>query len=211
MGKYYKKCIPGSDTPAGFMNEGNIPKFWDIRYAARHTPWDFGGVPKALEEYLVSQSVGSVLIPGCGFAYEVQAFAQAGWQVDALDFSAEAVRCSREILGEDEGHLVRCGNFFEANQRAPFDLIYERTFLCALPPELWPDYAGQVSSCLRSGGKLAGFFFFGPEPDGPPFPLGPEGVGQWLGEGFRCLEDSAVTDSLTYFQGKERWQVWKKL
>ena len=34
---------------------------------------------------------------------------------------------------------------------------------------------------------------------------------KWLlGDSFECLEDNPVTDSLPLFDGKERWQIWRK-
>lgn len=190
-------------------NDSTSPEFWDERYARQRMPWDLGGVPLALKDFLSRTPPGSVLIPGCGTGYEVRAFARAGWRVDALDFSHEAVRRAQTVLG-DEAALVRQADFFNDKLTEPVDLIYERTFLCSLPKERWPDYAAKMNRALRSGGCLAGFFFFGPEPEPPPFPLGPGELSLLLGERFRQIEDSTVSDSLPLFQDKERWQVWRK-
>lgn len=192
------------------MNDSSRPEFWDQRYASQRMPWDFGGVPLALRRFLAHEPPASVLIPGCGTGYEAQTFSVAGWNVDAVDFSEEAVQCAHARLGKADAGLVRLGDFFEPNPRGPFDLIYERTFLCSLPPNLWPRYAAQVRHSLRSGGRLAGFFFLGPEPDPPPHALGEEGLARLLGDAFECLEDESVTDSLPLFEGKERWQVWRR-
>ncbi|CAN5749208.1 hypothetical protein BH09VER1_BH09VER1_11860 [soil metagenome] len=191
------------------MNESSSPDFWDERYAAGRMPWDFGDAPAALRDFLGRARAGNVLIPGCGTGYEVRAFARAGWRVDAVDFSNEAVQRAREFLGAD-ANLVREADFFVENPNAPFDLIYERTFLCSLPFHLWPSYVQRVAASLRSGGLLAGFFFFGPEPEPPPHPLPLEGLSSLFGDAFEQIEDSPVADSLQLFAGKERWQVWRK-
>src|SRR5450759_3548093 len=112
------------------------PEFWDVRYTSGKTPWDFHGVPAALKTFLKTSQPGNVLIPGCGTAYEVRAFHEAGWKVTAIDFSRVAVERARSELKT----LARCvvhGGFFAYDFGSRhFDLIYERTFLCALPPDL---------------------------------------------------------------------------
>ncbi len=190
------------------MKDSSHPEFWNERYASNRMPWDFGGIPSSLFDFLGRTPPGRVLIPGCGTGYEARSFVRSRWQVDAVDFSPEAVRRAKEFLGEDD-FCVRQADFFEEEPERPFDLVYERTFLCSLPKNLWPLYSAQISQALRSGGCLAGFFFFGPEPDPPPYPLGSDELGTLLGPKFVRIEDSSVSDSLPLFQNKERWQVWK--
>jgi SAM-dependent methyltransferase len=185
------------------------PGYWDKYYARRQTPWDFGGAPAALREFLRREKPGRVLIPGCGSGHEVRAFAMAGWDVLAIDFSPEAVRTAQEMLGED-GRLVEQRDFFAIDRDGYFDLVYERAFLCALPVAFRPDYAAQVARLLRPGGRIAGFFFFGPNDDPPPNPLAPDELPALLGPHFSRVEDSPVADSLPVFAGRERWQVWCK-
>src|SRR5690242_1332228 len=74
-------------------------EFWDSRYRAGKTPWDFGGIPAALAAYLQTASPRRVLIPGCGSGYEVQAFHERGWDVLAVDYSPAGVECARQVLG----------------------------------------------------------------------------------------------------------------
>ncbi len=175
------------------------------------TPWDFGGVPRALTGFLKRHQPGRVLIPGCGAAYEVRPFIQAGWVVDAIDFSAEAVRRAKALLGDQGGNRVRQADFFVDTPCSSYDVIYERTFLTALSPQLWPAYAERITKALRPGGLLAGFFFHGPEPEPPPYALPPGGLAVILGSGFERIEDAQVDDSLPFFADKERWQVWRRL
>lgn len=189
------------------------PAFWDQRYAADRTPWDFGGVPAALREFLATSpghGGGRVLIPGCGTGYEIEAFARAGYAVTAIDFSAPAVERARIRFGHLNQTILH-GDFF-ALRLAPgsFDLVYERTFLCALPPERWPAIAAQCARMLRSGGCHVGFFYFGDKEDGPPFGLAPRDDARLFAEEFSLLVDQPVQDSLPLFAGKERWQVRRR-
>ena len=186
------------------------PEFWDKRFRESFTPWDAGGVPAALGQFLKTATRrGRVLIPGCGSSYEVRAFAQAGFEVVAIDFAPAAVEQARRILGP-LAQLVRLEDFFKFDPGGPFDLVYERAFLCALPRRLWGDYAPRVSELLRPDGRLAGFFFFDDQERGPPFGLRTGELEPLLGGHFDRTADAAVLDSIPIFAGKERWQVWAR-
>jgi SAM-dependent methyltransferase len=184
------------------------PEFWEKRFREDFTPWDAGGVPAALGRFLKAEPRGQrVLIPGCGSGYEVRAFAEAGFEVLAIDFAPAAVERAQRILGP-LAERVRLADFFESDFETPFDLVYERAFLCALPRRLWPRYAPRVSQLLRSEGGLAGFFYFDDGERGPPFGLKAGELEALLGERFDRVTDAAVSDSIPIFTGKERWQVW---
>jgi SAM-dependent methyltransferase len=186
------------------------PDFWNTRYTAARTPWDLGGVPAALRSFLARAERGRVLIPGCGSGYEVQAFHDAGFEVTAIDFSPAAVQRAARILGP----LQRCvieDDFFTHDFRGQkFDLIYERTFLCSLPPARWPAYAKRMAELLAKGKVLAGIFLYGNEPDPPPYPLTEAQALELLGSDFELIRSEPVSDSLPLFSGMERWQEWQR-
>lgn len=192
-----------------------LPDFWEYRYRSGVTPWDLGDVPPALRVFAAAQGLPRTLIPGCGKAHEAGYLAGLGWDVTALDFSPAAIAAARETLGEDgrdwAGRLV-CDDFFTFSPGAPFDLVYERAFLCALPRRLWPGYAPRLAELLRPGGLLAGFFYFSDEPKGPPFGIDPGQLSTLLAACFDLVEDLPVEggDSLPRFAGRERWQVWRR-
>lgn len=192
--------------------DSSAPEFWEERYRAGRLPWDAGGVPPALREFLARGGpVGKVLIPGCGSGYEARAFHAAGWEVTAVDFSPSAVARARANLGELARHVVRADFFADAIGDS-FDLIYERTFLCSLPPARWPAYARRVAGLLRPGGGLAGIFFHGCEPEPPPHPLRAETAHALFGAVLALVEDRAIpaAESLPLYAGGERWQVWRR-
>ncbi|MHB8521445.1 MAG: methyltransferase domain-containing protein [Limisphaerales bacterium] len=191
-------------------NDSSRPEFWNMRYASGKTPWDFHGVPATLNAFLKTSAPGKVLIPGCGTGYEVRAFHQAGWEVTAIDFSAVAVEQARGVLGE-LGHCVELADFFKYGRGESFDLVYERTFLCTLPPNLWESYADRVAQLLRLSGRLVGIFLYGEEPEPPPYPLTESRAKALFGEKFSRLRSLPVEDSLPLFIGKERWQEWKRI
>ena len=189
------------EDPAG-------PAFWEKRYREQFTPWDAGRVPERTRAFVGSlASRTRVLIPGCGSAHEALAFAEAGHDVVAVDFSAAAIDAARAVLGE-WAHCLREGDVFGMDFGGPFDVVYERAFLCALPRHLWPRYVERMAEVLRPDGMLAGYFFWNDSERGPPFGLKPGELETLMGSAFRRTVDTRVDDSIAVFQGKERWQVW---
>ena len=186
------------------------PEFFDVRYAAGRMPWDFGGVPKSLKVFLdTHRESGRVLIPGSGSGYEIEAFSSSGWDVIGIDFSKVAIGRARSLLGPLADKVYE-GDFFTYPLReGSFDIIYERTFLCTLPPDFWPRYAQRIAKLVAPAGSLCGFFFLGPEDEPPPWPISQYQLDKLLGSSFEKIEDKEVEDSLPLYAGKERWQIWR--
>jgi SAM-dependent methyltransferase len=184
--------------------------FWDHRYEARFAPWDAGRAPAQLRRF-VARTCGprSVLVPGCGSAWDVRFFAESGWEVLGLDFSAAAVEAARAVLGPHAAR-VRQGDVFAGIPEAPFDVVYERAFLCALPRRMWPDWGRAMADLVGRGGLLAGYFFFGEGERGPPFPLHSQEELAAMLPGFDRIDDQPAEDSIDVFAGKERWQAWRR-
>ncbi|OGA73708.1 MAG: hypothetical protein A3G81_28005 [Betaproteobacteria bacterium RIFCSPLOWO2_12_FULL_65_14] len=191
--------------------DSSLPGFWDTRYRGGVVPWDAAGVPPHLKSWLQAQKAAlRVLIPGCGTGYEVRAFAAHGHDVLAIEFADAAIEAAQRELGALSERVVKADFFvFEA---APFDVIYERAFMCALPRRLWPQWAARVAQLVRPGGELAGFFYFDDNERGPPFGISPARLDELLGPRFERIEDAAIApnESIAVFQGKERWQVWRR-
>ena len=150
-----------------------------------------------------------ILIPGCGSAYEAAYLAKNGFDVLAIDFSPAAIEAAQRTLAGFDG-IVRLADFFEFDFGAPFDVIYERAFLCALPRKIWDHYAERSAGMLKPGGVIAGFFFFADSPKGPPFCTGAAELETLLGRYFTLTDEQPVADSIGVFAGKERWMVWRR-
>ena len=200
------------------METPNFPKrdpagadFWDLRYGARFAPWDAGGVPRRLRDFVAAAArPRRVLVPGCGSARDVRHFAERGWDVLGLDFSHEGLAAARAVLGP-HANRVRYGDFFGPIAEAPFEVVYERAFLCALPRKLWQAWSRRIAELVEPGGLLAGFFYFDAGDRGPPFPLhGQAELDALLAPAFERVEDAPVDDSIEVFRGKERWQAWRR-
>jgi SAM-dependent methyltransferase len=189
--------------------DSSQPQFWEARYRDGMTPWDAAAAPRKLLSWLDGRSPMRVLVPGCGSGYEVKAFAERGHEVLAIEFSDAAIEAAHRQLGALSA-LVRKADFFTF-QAEPFDLIYERAFLCALPRRLWPKWAARAAELLRPAGSLGGFFFLDDNLRGPPFGIGRQALMDLLGA-FERLEDEPIPDSesIPVFKGKEVWQVWMR-
>ncbi|MCH8619451.1 methyltransferase [Undibacterium sp. TS12] len=190
------------------------PDFWDERFNRNFTPWDKGAVPHDLQRFVEAAARPlACLIPGCGNGYEAAYLAQAGWPVVAIDFSPAAVQSAKAAIGE-WGKYVLEADFFTYQPGQMLDLIYERAFFCALPPEIRPAIVMRWAALLPAGATLAGYFFFddtdGASKKGPPFTIHSAEFAKLMFPFFELLEEHAVSDSLPVFAGKEYWQVWQR-
>ncbi|HEX7466010.1 MAG TPA: methyltransferase, partial [Usitatibacter sp.] len=150
------------------------------------------------------------LVPGCGSAWDVRFLAESGWDVLGIDFSDAALATAAPILGPWAAR-ARHADFFAPIAGEPFEVVYERAFLCALPRRMWTAWSKRVADLTEPGGVLAGFFFFGEGERGPPFALSSrQDLSALLEPAFSRIEDSPGTDSIPVFAGKERWQVWRR-
>ncbi|MDB6114308.1 MAG: tpm [Lacunisphaera sp.] len=190
------------------------PQYWTKRYESGATPWDFGGVPAELAAYLKRHPKGGrVFIPGCGSGYEVKAFADAGYDVTAMDFSPAAVERARKVVGPALARNILLGDFFHYQFTArDFDVIYERTFICSFHPDRRETYRDQVASLLKYRGSLLGFFYYQTPviADGPPFGFAWGTADELFSRYFLLVKDTPVADSLPIFAGRERWQEWHR-
>ncbi|MGE5468147.1 MAG: SAM-dependent methyltransferase [Ignavibacteria bacterium] len=193
-----------------------LPEFWDKRFRDGTTPWDAGRVPAALQAFAAGEMSADAsgqarraLVPGCGSAYEAAFLDRLGWAVTALDFSAAAIDAARRNLGDWNGALLH-DDFFTHQPARPYGLVYERAFLCALPRKLWSDYGPRMAELVDAGGLLAGFYFFGEDPKGPPFGVAREALDAMLDPYFTLEAEAGVADSIGPFAGRERWMVWRR-
>lgn len=157
----------------GLIMENELGKdYWDKRYQQNETGWDIGAVSSPLKEYfdqLNNKSI-SILIPGCGNAYEAAYLLQNGFSnVTLVDISPVVTAQVSAQLEKYVGKQLRVitGDFFELDQT--FDLIIEQTFFCALDPTLREKYVVKMKTLLKPGGKLVGVLFDRIFDGGPPF------------------------------------------
>lgn len=146
---------------------------WEQRFLDDDAPWERAGVHPAFEgwraEGLFKPGL-RVYAPGCGRSAEPEAFARLGLEVTATDLSPTAVSWQRARFAETGLN----GVFLEADglswrPEAPFDLLYEQTFLCAIHPHKRDAYADMAHAVLKPGGRLLALFMQKQERGGPPY------------------------------------------
>ena len=145
---------------------------WEQLYREGETPWEKGAPHPALIRWLNENPLsGRVLVPGCGFGYDVRALAATGAEVVGLDMAPFAIaaagkfpRCGRE------SYVV--GDLFDPGvMRGTFDWIFEHTCFCAIRPDRREEYASRVAALIEPGGCFLAIFFLNPDHDeeGPPY------------------------------------------
>lgn len=153
------------------MSKALDKDYWNDRYTKGESSWDIGYVSTPLKEYIdqLDNKNITILIPGCGNAYEAAYLLQKGFSnitlIDISTVAAEAVKEKFASYG-DKLKVIR-GDFFELHQK--FDLVLEQTFFCALDPSLRKNYAEKMYDLLKQDGKLVGLFFNRSFDDSPPF------------------------------------------
>ena len=173
---------------------------WSLRYAFGLTPWELGAPHPELVRRLGSPDgfgtgPGRVLVPGCGRGHDALAFAQAGWEVVAVDFAPQAVARARELLGPDVDVVE--ADVFRWTPDRPFDVLFDHTFLCSLEPALRPGFGALARRTVGERGVVAGIVYpIGkcPPDDGPPYALDVTDVSVALGEDFVLEEVSDPID-----------------
>ncbi|PSN72497.1 S-adenosyl-L-methionine-dependent methyltransferase [Corynespora cassiicola Philippines] len=141
------------------------------------------------------------LVPGCGKGYDLALFAAHGYDSYGIEVSENAVRAAQKYLespgeGPLEGEYkvkdekigkgeTKCmsGDFFKDDWAEGaggigegFDVIYDNTFLCALPLSLRPAWALRMTQLLARDGVLICLEFPTHKPassGGPPWSLPP--------------------------------------
>ena len=89
-------------------------EYWDSRYKNRQTGWDIGYASPALIEYAetVIPKEASILIPGCGNAYEAKALLESGFgNITLLDIAPTLVHQVQKNFGEAAQVRVICQDF----------------------------------------------------------------------------------------------------
>lgn len=192
------------------MSTPNQPEFWNSRYLKDDTPWDFEGVPADLRTFLKKKGKGAkVLIPGCGSGHEIMAFADAGYDVTAIDFAPFAVERARRMVGPALADRVLLGDFFQYDfPSETFDVVYERSFVCSFTPDRRPAYRDRMAQLLKYRGLLIGYYYYNKPvvSEGPPFGFAWSTADDLFAQYFILVKDDPVNDSLPLFAGRERWQ-----
>ena len=159
---------------------GPTAAFWQERFDKHETGWDRGGTSPQLLAWLDGGALQPcrIAVPGCGSGWEVAELARRGFDVTGLDYTPAAVQKTRALLASQGlSAQVEQADVLGYQPARPFDAVYEQTCLCALHPDHWVRYAGQLARWLKPGGALWALLMQMPRPSalehgvvtGPPY------------------------------------------
>lgn len=156
------------------MQSKTITKdYWNTLYDQNQIGWDIGFPSPVIKDYLdqLRSKDLSILIPGCGNAYEAEYLLEQGYKsITVIDIAPSLTAALEKKFHAEIGKRINVitGDFF--NHDGEYDLILEQTFLSALEPSLRKRYVEKMHDLLRKGGHLTGVIFSQVfEEEGPPF------------------------------------------
>ena len=129
---------------------------WDIGKPEPELTYELGLKDKGTLAALFTKDPSEIraLVPGCGRGYAVAALANAGFNTIGLDLSESAAKVAETDSSHPNAKYL-VGNFFEVKGLGPFDIIFDSTFLCAISPLQWRDWARRMNELVARGGYLA--------------------------------------------------------
>ncbi len=183
---------------------------WNARYAEGRDRWDLGRSPPILDRLIAAQTrPRRVLVPGAGHGHDALAWARAGHRVVAFDFAPLAVESLRRRASEQGVEIdVREVDVLDppVGLRGHFDLVWEQTCLCALPPEQRRPYLQAMAQVLGPGGQLLALLWAHGNEGGPPWDMSPVVVEQLLVGLFTVDRRERVAESIV--EREPEWLWW---
>jgi thiopurine S-methyltransferase len=176
-----------------------VSEDWKSRWVEGRTGWHEADGNSALREYWPTPGNGErVLVPLCGKSPDLLWLAQQGHEVTGVELSEIAVRAFFEEsrldfeITEADGFLVLkcsgpritlvCGDYFDFSGE-PFDALYDRAALVALPQHIRPDYVRHTKSLLKPDATqlLITLEYDQSRADGPPYSVLADEVADYWG------------------------------
>ena len=191
----------------------NEDRDWEAFYRADDTFWDHGEASPGLVDYLAanpSLPPGQALVPGCGSGHDARALAKAGWAVTGLDIAPSSVPLAKRLAtGEALDVDFHIGDFLGDEPHCRFDLVFEHTLFCAIPPERRADYVQALRRWLKPGGLYLAVNYMITDDNGePPFSTTTSELDERFGESFELLR-RWTPRSYESREGKELMNEWR--
>lgn len=197
-------------------SEVRTPEYWNELYRADQTNWDMGTPTPAFADLLKSKrfETGKTLILGCGKGYDAVLFAQHGFDVTAIDFSAEAVKHAQRLAEEKRVKIefVKEDLFdYSLGISEEFEYVVEYVTYCAIHPSQRAEFAAMISSLMKPSGRFIAMFFpLDERAGGPPFAVSRDEINRLFGKKLELISIEAPPRSVTSRKGKELMTVWRK-
>lgn len=141
---------------------------------------------------------GRALVPGFGRGYDLTTLASATRQVLGIEIAPTAIDAAQTRLNSlpyyphKQQITFKCCSFFHLDEASDkFDLVYDQTFLCALPPQMRDMWADKMAEIIKPGGMLLTLIFpiGNTKKTGPPYPQSLSEMEELIiPRGFACEE-----------------------
>lgn len=170
---------------------------WLVRWEKGQTGWHEETGSSALRKFWPRLNAGKrVLVPMCGKSQDLLWLAEQAFEVTGVELSEIAARSffvENDMtfeLDESEGQLwfrasdkslaIVCGDYFEFSN-GPYDALYDRAALVALPAALRPAYVEHTKTLLTADAVqlLVTLEYDQSIVNGPPFSVLPEEVSSY--------------------------------
>jgi SAM-dependent methyltransferase len=199
------------------MTNANSPDFWDDLYKSNLFRWDLGRPTPVFLRLAESRlfEPGKMLVLGAGRGHDARLFAQHGFAVTAVDFSAEAIETMNQLDDPNFPVEIVHVDFFSLplawNGR--FDYVLDYTSFCAVLPRRRSEYADLVTRILKLNGIYIILAFpIGERPGGPPYVVQPEAIIElYAKRGFALQHRESPVDSTVGRTGYEELLVLEKM
>jgi SAM-dependent methyltransferase len=173
--------------------------FWNERWKNKETGWDLNAVSPPLKLFFetIQEKTSSILVPGCGSAYEAEYLLENGFEnITVIDISPSLVEQLLVRLSKYAGKelTVICGDFFKHTGK--YDFIIEQTFFCALEKNRRKEYVAKMQTLLKEQGRLAGLLFNKEFENNPPFGGSKEEYQQLFSSSFEIVQMEPCTTSI---------------
>ena len=200
----------------------NLPEFWDNLYADGKAYWNFKKATPALLEFFKHPScpaTGSVLIPGAGFGYDAEAWAERGHEVLAVDFAPTAVDELDHLSRKHKNLRSLDLDLFTLTPKDPkrggqqFDIVYDYCTFSAIHPGRRDEFFEVCYKMLKDDGVLILFLYplmNGKTLQGPPHATSEGELMARLGGVFDVVERIKPVNSIPGREGKEEIWLLKK-
>ncbi|GAB5361503.1 hypothetical protein AAMO2058_000718600 [Amorphochlora amoebiformis] len=200
-------------------NQMEAEPFWNNFWTRveKGTFFDTGTFSPPLKNALKDLPQGRALVPGCGRGYDALLLSEGKKRyVVGMDISETAIKEAqaerREMKVDAKQVEFILGDFFKYEPDQSFDVIFDYTFLCAIPPPLRESWAKQMASLITpETGRLVTLIFpIVDKSGGPPYAMSIKLVTDLVKSvGFELVQLDEKPESYKKRRGMEALAIWK--
>lgn len=153
--------------------EARDADWWNALYDKNEMRWDLGREHPLLDELIPPLKITRcrILVLGCGQGHDAAWWARRGHIVTAIDFSKSAIERARGLYGENANlrWIKSDALSIPQSMTSSFDVIFEHTLFCAIPPERRQDLVRTWWRLLSPRGRVLGIVPAMDKEIGPPY------------------------------------------